>query len=104
MGMQKSKEGVGIAVNTERVILLAVPSGNIANGMSVSRIRRKILAIVPSPPAITKPMCEMTDAELNAILWKSYKELSITEQDITDAACRPEEVEAALSSGRGSKQ
>jgi hypothetical protein len=46
----------------------------------------------------------MTDAELNAILWKSYKELSITEQDITDAACRPEEVEAALSSGRGSKQ
>ena len=49
-----------------------------------------------------KPMREMTDAELNAVLWKSYKELSITEQDIADAASRPEEVEAALSSGRGS--
>lgn len=49
-----------------------------------------------------KPMREMTDAELNAVLWKSYKELGITEQDIADAASRPEEVEAALSSGRGS--
>ena len=36
-----------------------------------------------------KPMREMTDAELNAVLWKSYKELGITEQDIADAASRP---------------
>jgi hypothetical protein len=40
---------------------------------------------------------------LNAVLWKSYKELGITEQDIADAASRPEEVEAAYR-GKGSKQ
>ena len=43
-----------------------------------------------------KPMREMTDAELNAILWRGYKELGITEQEVAEAAARrPEEVEAA---------
>jgi hypothetical protein len=43
-----------------------------------------------------KPLREMTDAELNAILWRDYKELGITEQEVAEAASRrPEEVEAA---------
>jgi hypothetical protein len=43
-----------------------------------------------------KPMRDMTDDELNAILWRDYKELGITEQEVAEAAARrPEEVEAA---------
>ena len=37
-----------------------------------------------------KPPHEMTDDELNAVLWKQYKELGVTEQDVADASTRRE--------------
>jgi hypothetical protein len=37
----------------------------------------------------------MTDAELNALVWKEWKEAGMTEQDVAEAASRPDEVKAA---------
>jgi hypothetical protein len=44
-----------------------------------------------------KPPHDMTDDELNALLWRQYKDLGVTDQDVADAASRRE------SAGRGSK-
>jgi hypothetical protein len=37
-----------------------------------------------------KPAREMTDDELHAILWRQYRELGITDQEVADARARRE--------------
>ena len=57
-----------------------------------------IVAVLPKRMEIDdaterKDPREMTDDELNAVLWKQYKELGVTEQDVADAAGRREGAE-----------
>jgi len=64
-----------------------------------------IVAVLPKRMEIEdaaerKDPREMTDDELNAVLWRQYKELGVTEQDVADAKRLGVEVNPRIGHGQ----